>query len=62
MTTTQEIHRFLTNRVSIMLEELGAKSGLNIWYNNRNVERIATIIEEYMGFDRLADVNEEIEA
>lgn len=62
--TTQEIHRFLTNRISIMLDELGVKSGLNIWYNTRNVERVATMIEEYLGLDKLAlaDVNEEIEA
>lgn len=44
-----------------MFEGMSAQSGLEIWFNDRNLDSIAHHIEEYMGFDRLPDVSNEFE-
>ncbi len=61
-TTTQQIHRFLVSRIGMIFEELAVQTGLEIKYNDKNLDRIASDIECYIGFDRPVDLTDEFDA
>ena len=50
---TSGIHRFLKHGIGQLFEELSVESGTEIMYSSANLDRCASMIEEYMGLDQL---------
>ncbi len=55
--TTDQTHTFLKHRLALIFEQLSVEGGIEIAYSNRNLDRIAHDVEDYMGFSELPDVN-----
>lgn len=55
--TTGQIHTFLKHHLALIFEQLSVESGMEIVYSNRNLDRIAHDIEDYIGFTELPDVS-----
>lgn len=55
--TTDHVYTFLKHHLALIFEQLSVESGMEIVYNNRNLDRIAHDIEDYMDFSELPDVS-----
>jgi hypothetical protein len=55
--TTNQIHTFLKHHLALIFEQLSVEGGMDIVYSNKNLDRIAHDIEDYMVFCELPDVS-----
>lgn len=62
---TSQVHEFLKFKVTSMLDDLALHTGIEVPYNDRNVSRCVSSIEQFLELDTfnvLEDAMQEVDA